>query len=388
MPAYCRIPELGPAFALTFLLLLAACGSGLYLDRAIEPGQYDRLQHGGDAGRTNVISHGEESLQPGAGDTLQVAWEFSLHGAADRAVPLLVDETVLFASTTGRIEVVDLHTGEQIGRFPTHWFIQSTPAVSGRSLFVATSGRDPLLLCYDLEQRRLRYQCLIPSVHAALCVVGDRVIYAARDGSVVCHSADDSLARWSVSLDDQLTAAPAANDSVVVIAGQNGDLNALAISDGNALWRISTGAAFLAGPSIRGTMLAAVNVEGVITMAETDDGTIRWRRELEVPVYQGCAWRNDTVAVALANGDVILLHATDGRELARFRTGELPGAAPQFDGAHLVLLHRKGDLMRIGLHSGEITRIAQLPVRSRTAPLITPYGIVLVDEKGEAVCVR
>lgn len=387
MSMYRHIPELQLPIALTFLSLLAACGSSLYLDRALEPRQYDRLQHGGDAGRTNVISSGEGKLT-GTGDGMQVMWEFSLHGAADRAVPLLVDGTVLFSSTTGRIEVVDLHSGRRIGRFPTQRFIESTPAVIGRSLFVATSGREPLLLCYDLEQRRLRYQHLIPPVHAALCAVGDRVVYVAGNGEVACHGFHESAPLWTVSLDDRVTAAPAASDSVVVVAGQNGDLNALAISDGRALWRISTGAAFLAGPSVQGDAVLAVNVEGGMTMAELGDGQVRWRRTFAAPVYQEAAWRADTVAIALANGDVVLLHATDGRELGRFCTGELPGAAPQFHGGHILLLHRKGDLLRIGLRSGEITRIAQLPARSRTAPLVTPHGLVLVDENGEAVCVR
>jgi outer membrane protein assembly factor BamB len=183
-------------------------------------------------------------------------------------------------------------------------------------------------------------------------------------------------------------AAPAATDSVVIVAGQNGDLNALAISDGRKLWRISTGSAFIAGPSLSIQSAASVNVAGVVTMVDITTGKILWQVDLGEPVHQGIAWKDNALALALSGGDLVILDAADGHEFDRIETGELPGAAPIHFGNHILLLQRRGVLVDIDPASGSVTEIARLESRSETTPLITPRGIVLVDEEGEGMLVR
>lgn len=367
--------------------MLAACSSTFDLERPLSPKTGDWLQLGGGAERRNtVVAEVPPVPLSSAGDSIGgagVIWEFSLDGPAATAAPLLVDGTVLFSSTTGWAEAVDLESGEKIGAFPCKWFIHGTGAVTDGCFFVATDGAEPLLLCFDLRDIRTRYERRIPSVQSSLCAVGDRVILAARSGEIECHDGRDTAAVWRVKIDDRITAAPAASDSVCVIAGQNGDLNAFHTDSGRGMWRRSTRAAFLAGPSIRGDAVAAANASGVVTMTRLSDGNPQWTVELGEPVHHGLAWRGDTLAVALSGGDLVLLDARDGGEIGRFATGELPGAAPLFRGSGLLLLQRRGALVHIDLATGRITEIAHLNSRSETPPLVTPRGIVLVDEEGE-----
>lgn len=367
------------------LLLLTACSTSFRLDRPLDIGKGDWLQMGGDAGRTHAISEDSPSIPVTVRDG--IVWSFGLDGPAAKAAALLADDAVIFSSTTGYAEAVEAASGERIGVFPCKWFIHATPAVADGCLFVATNGIEPLLLCFDLREQRIRYEAAIPSVHAAVCAVGKRVIIAARDGEVRAYAARDTVPLWSTRLEGTITAAPAATDSVVVVAGQNGDLTALAASDGRKLWRLPAGSPFLAGPSIHGGTVAAANYAGVLTAVDIASGERRWSVDCGVPVYQGLAWHGDTIAAALSSGELVLFRASDGTEYRRISTGELPGAAPLFDGGGIMLLQRRGVLVRIDPRSGEITEIAKLETRSETPPLLTPYGIVLVDEEGEAVCI-
>ncbi|MFZ1728757.1 MAG: PQQ-binding-like beta-propeller repeat protein [Bacteroidota bacterium] len=372
-------------------LLLTACSSSYELDHALVPQPHDWLQYGGDAGRSNFVREPSEARRaayfPAPTDSAEIIWEYSLDGPAGEAAPLLLQETVLFFSKTGWGEAVDLASGDKVGAFPCQWYIHATPAIAAGCLFVATNGNSPLLLCFDLKDRIIRYRTGIPSVQASLCAVGQRVILAARNGEVRSYAERDTVPLWRTALHDLITAAPAANDSVVVVAGQNGDLNGLSVSDGRKLWRISTGSAFVAGPTVNGQFAVAANLAGVITMIDASSGEIRWQVELGEPVYQGIAWKDNALAIPLSGGDLVILHPEDGKELARISTGELPGAAPIFYANHILLLQRRGVLVGIDPVSGSVTEIARMDSRSETAPLVTPAGIVLVDEEGEAVMV-
>jgi outer membrane protein assembly factor BamB len=394
-------------------LMYAGCSTTFTLDRPLVPAEGDWLQLGGNEGRTHVaiqnrIAEGavlnrdqkkritdSDKADIDKADSNNVdfdpktttIWEFSLDGRGAKAAPLLVGGAVIFSSTTGIAEAVDLRSGELVGVFPCKWFIHGTPAIAAGCLFVATNGIEPLLHCFDLKERILRYEARIPSVHASLCAVGGGVIMAAHSGEIARYLPDDTAAVWKYALGATVTAAPAASDSLVFIAGQNGDLVAISLASGELRWRIPTDAAFLADPSARAGSVAAVNSTGAMILADAESGELRWRREFGEPVYQGIAWRGDTMAVVLSGGDVVLLREADGFEFTRYHTGELPGAAPIFDGGRLLLLHRRGSLLAIDIASGARHEIVRLPLRSEAAPLLTEEGIVLVDEEGEAVCV-
>lgn len=372
------------------VLLLGACSTSFHLDRPLTPREGDWLQEGGNATRQRDASGmqtAEQQVRNSSDIAAGVLWEYSMDGPASRAAPLLLDSAVLFPSSTGLVEAVDLRSGEDIGQAPCVWYIEATPAVSGTDLFVATAGVDPLLHCFDLAGRVQRYRTRFPAVHAALCAVDGGVIVAARMGRVARFEARDTAAVWTTELPGVVTAAPAAGDSVVVIAGQDGDLTALSANSGKQLWRLPTGTAFLAGPAIRGDAVAAVNHDGTLVVAGLHDGSLRWKAQLGQRAWLAPAWRGDTLALALSSGDLLLLRASTGAELARFALGELPGAPPLFAGNGLLQLLRDGRLLEIDLADGVVAERYRLPVRSETPVLVTPDGLVMVDEEGEAVCV-
>lgn len=383
-----------PVMMALAVVVLAGCSSSFSIDRPLTQRPQDWPQEGGGAGRggqvavTRGVRPTAVTAENGVEAGSSVLWEYSQDGASGRAVPLFVDDAVLVFSTTGMVEMVDARSGDEIGSVSCDWFIHATPAISDSHLFIATAGADPLLFCFDLVGRTKRYETRYPSVHAALCAVDSGVVVVSRRGRVSFFTSADSVAMWNMNIEDVVTAAPAAGDTLAVIAGQNGDLTALSLRDGARSWRQPTGAAFLAGPVVRDGAIAAVNSAGRLVLAGLHDGRLRWSRSFDQPVWQSPAWRGDTIAVALSGGDIVLLHSSDGRELARYALGELPGAAPLFVGDRILQLLRNGRLMAIDLSGGVVEEWARLPRRSETQVLVTPYGIVMVDEEGEVVCFR
>jgi outer membrane protein assembly factor BamB len=285
------------------------------------------------------------------------------------------------------VEAASLRDADLTGEFPVEGVISSTPVILGEHLFVATVSSVSRLHCFSLVDGTLGWQRTIDAVQSALCAHDGAVFAASRDGQVYRFAASDSTEQWNVDLDARVRAAPAAADSVLVIATAAGDVYGLSARNGMQLWRVPTFASIAASPVIVGGRVIAVNREGRVVAIDLHEGTLLWEQQLDAPVYYGPAAQSRRLVFPLASGALVLIDPEQGATLGRVECGELPGASPQLAGDVAYQLLRKGLLLRVDLADGTHTTVAELPQRSETPPLLTPQGIVLVDEDGEAVLV-
>ncbi|MCB2203785.1 PQQ-binding-like beta-propeller repeat protein [bacterium] len=358
-------------------LLLSGCGASSWLDAPLQGGVADWMQEGGNAQRTHTYASA-----PGAG---VAAWEFSMDAAAGRAEMLLRGETVLFPSITMILETARLSDGEQNGAFPVEGIIAATPAILNDKLYIATDGGNAHLYCYSLENAALQWKRRTGAVQAGLCAFDDAVFAATVGGLVYRFSEEDSLPQWTRELKSPVYGAPAAADSILVVGTAAGDVYGLSVNTGETMWREPTFAAVQAGPVIQGPRVFAANHEGRVVAIDLHSGQKLWELETGVPVYYPAAVTSARLVLALSDGTLLVVDPQSGTILQSTEIGELPGAAPLLLGNTVYQLLRKGILLRIDLESGAIAVCETLPLRSETAPLLTPRGIVLADEDGEAV---
>jgi hypothetical protein len=371
-------PGMPSACAMLFVvMLLSGCGGSPWLEHAVLPGAADWTQEGGNAQRSNV-----HARLPGAGNA---EWEFSLDAMGGPAAALLRGETVFFPSVTMMVDAASLRDADLVGEFPTDGVNSSTPAILGENLFIATVSSVSRLHCFSLADGALRWQRTIDAVESALCAHDDAVFAASRDGLVYRFTARDSTEEWRVDLDVRVRAAPAAADSVLVVATAAGDVHGLSVRSGKALWRVPTFAAIEAAPVIVGRRVVAVNRKGRVVAVDLHQGTVLWEQPLDAPVYYSPAAQPRRLVFPLASGTLVMLDPEEGLPLGSIECGELPGASPQVAGDIAYQLLRKGILLRVDLRHGTHETIATLPRRSETPVLLTPRGIILVDEDGEAV---
>jgi outer membrane protein assembly factor BamB len=366
-----------PLFALVFL---SACSSASWLDAPVTAGAADWTQEGGNAQRTHA-----HTQFPGTGVD---EWEFSLDGLGGGAGMLLRGGTVFFPSVSMIVEAVALGNAGRIGGFKTDGINTSTPAILDACLFTATMAADARISCFDLTTGKSRWVRRTGAIAAALCAHDGQLFAVSIGGTVSCFTPADSLERWKIELDTPVHAAPAAVDTVLVVAAANGDLHGLSVRDGRQIWRRPTLAALQAGPVILESRVVAVNRAGRVMALDVHTGELLWEQPGTSPVYYTPAAQHNRILVPFSSGVLLLLDAETGGILRSIDIGELPGASPQIVDGTAYQLARKGLLFRIDLESGEYRVVHTLPLRSETPPLLTPLGIILVDEYGEAVMVR
>jgi len=355
------------------------CGGSPWLERAVVPGSEDWTQEGGNAQRTHAHAAVSEARNE--------IWEFSLDASGGRAGLLLRGETVMFPSVTMIVEAADLRDGSLIGAFPTAAINAGTPAILHDRLYIASMATEAALRCFSLQDGRLQWTRRIAPVKAALCAHDGAVFAAAMQGSVYCFRGSDSTAQWSRELASAVEAAPAAWDSILVVVTDAGDVHGLSTRTGATIWRVPTFAALQAGPVILGSRVVVVNREGRVLAIDVYSGQVLWEQQLQVPVYYTPAAQPERIVIPLSSGDLVILDPATGSVESRIALNELPGASPQLVGDTAYQLLRKGVLLRVDLVRGGWEIVYTLPLRSQTPPLLTPRGIVLVDEDGEAVLV-
>ena len=369
------------------LWTIAGCGSFTWLEQPLDRSPHDWPQHGGGASRSFAVQEFASS-NAAAGNTDGEEWDVSLDGSGGAASPLLIGDMLLLPSISATIEAVRLSDAEKTGEFNGKWFIEATPAVLGNRLFVATVGSESPLLCFSLRDGSRLWSRVFEPVEAALCVHDGSVYAAGVRGSVARFDPEDSVEVWNTRVTGSVRAAPAAADTLLVVGTETGDLIALSTNSGETVWRVPTFSAIQAGPAIAGRMVVAVNRRGTVTAVHLRDGAVAWERETGSPVYYAPAHRDGKLLLPLASGELLMLRADDGTLLRSILIGELPGASPLLGTRFAWQLARKGALYRVELETGETAIMHTLPERSETQPIMTPRGILLVDEDGESYMVN
>jgi len=150
-------------------------------------------------------------------------------------------------------------------------------------------------------------------------LVGDSVVAAARDGTVLRLGAADGKALWRTELGVPLSAGAGADLRTVAVATDEGEVLALDAGTGLPRWRARVSSEVLAAPRIAGGLVLVRSADSRIFAFDAEDGKRRWvyqrastslmvRTPAGLSALQGSVYAGFSggklVALALANGAV------------------------------------------------------------------------------------
>jgi outer membrane protein assembly factor BamB len=107
-------------------------------------------------------------------------------------------------------------------------------------------------------------------------LVGDSVIAAARDGTVMRVDAAKGSERWRVTVERRLSAGVGASERTAVVATEEGEVFALDAADGKTRWRARVSSEVLAPPAVGNGLVLVRSVDNRIFAFGEDDGKRRW----------------------------------------------------------------------------------------------------------------
>lgn len=353
---------------------------------------------------------------------LQKAWSSSIGAGGDRRTPLtaqpVVAEGLVFTlDTEGQVTAFDLSSGKKKWRqsvVPRGE--EDTGAVGGGlahalgKLFV-TSGYK-YLVAINPATGSMLWKTSIPSpARAAPTVMDDRVYLITLDNRMMVFSASDGTPSWSYAGVSETTnllgsAAPAADQSIVVLPLSSGQIFGLRPENGQIAWEDNLSAVRRSGslssiadirglPVIDQGVVYAASYSGRMVAIDQVTGERLWQRELgsaETPWAAG-----DTIFVVTSEQQLTALTRNGGEirwvmQLPKYHKNDkdkpIVWSGPVLAGGRLIVAGSGGMMLEIDAQDGKVLHERKLGGDAVIAPVVAGNTLLVLTENGDLTAWR
>jgi len=228
----------------------------------------------------------------------KVAWRVNV-GNEVLAAPVRAGDTVIARTVDGRIQAIDVQTGNIRWRFS-----QEVPALSLRGIsapvisgdLVVSGFANGKVIAVSLADGTERWEAVtavphgrnelerIVDVDAQLAVRGDKLFAVSYHGHLVALSMTSGQMLWSRDISSW--SGSTTEDDTVYVTDDHGDLWAIATSNGATLWKqTALHARQLTTPAVQGDYLVVGDYDGYLHWIARDDGHIAARVRIEESDY-------------------------------------------------------------------------------------------------------
>jgi serine/threonine-protein kinase len=183
-------------------------------------------------------STGEQRWHAPAGDVL--------------SSPTVVNGTVVFGSSDGKVYGVVLATGAPVWQVTTGGPVRSSPAVVGGRAYIGSD--DSSLYAIDLATRRVAWKQPLGAPVKSSPVVTDGLVAVGTDaGRLAALRTTNGTIAWSLSTARGIHSSPRVLGRLLVVGADDGNVYAVRSSDGVLEGRYRTGAPVVSSPLVVGT---------------------------------------------------------------------------------------------------------------------------------------
>ncbi|MFB6175823.1 MAG: PQQ-binding-like beta-propeller repeat protein [Halobaculum sp.] len=251
-------------------------------------------------------------------------------------------------------------------------------AVDDRNLYVTASGAR--VTARDRTDGTEQWWFRADSTIEYGPAVTGKTLYVATDSVVQAVDTTDGTERWRAETGETLGAAPAVTDGVVVAGSQDGVVIALDSADGTERWRVDIGGPVESSPVVTDSLACVVRPDGTDHARPLDDGTEAWQTTVGGSVGTAPVSVGDAIQVANTDGIVHSLDATDGTERWQFDTGEPIDIAPVADGETVYATTNRGDIHAIDASDGTRRWLSGSRENLHRAPAVADGTVYLPND--------
>ena len=356
------------------------------------------------------------------GEHLKRAWKISIGAGGDSrtpltAAPVVAEHAVFTLDTDGRVSSFDLKTGKR------RWEQSIIPkgehgsgALGGGIAYengkvYATNGFKSLV-ALNASNGALAWKAVIPSPARAAPTVTDGKIYLITlDNHMNVLNATDGSPLWSYSGVTETTnllgsAAPAADQSLVVLPLSSGEIFGLRPENGQVVWEDNLSAVRRTGslssisdirglPVIDQGVVYAVSFSGRMVALDEVSGQRVWQREIgsaQMPWAAG-----DTILVVTGEQQLTALTRQLGdihwvTQLPRFLDNDkdkpIIWSGPVLAGNRLFLVSNTGDMEEVNPIDGKIMHTERLGSQANMPPVVAENTLLVLTDDGELTAWR
>jgi outer membrane protein assembly factor BamB len=242
----------------------------------------------------------------------------------------------------------------------------------GLLLLTTKTGR---LQALDVEKRAVRWTFSASAASVTPVVAGDRVIFAAADGTLYGIDSTGKTV-WERKLEDPVRGELMLAGSQLIYRADQDALVSLNAADGSRRWRIPSDVR--TDPSIWGDRFVYGTTDGKLRVVDTEGRKVRnW------PLGEAAVGRpfihGDRAFVSFEDGRFEAFDLPTGKKRWSIRLGGIPIAPPVFDGRNLFVVLSTHIVAAIRAKRGDLLWWHPLSGRAAFPPLLENNALIVAS---------
>ena len=194
--------------------------------------------------------------------------------------------------------------------------IEVTPLLLNQKIFVATTTG--VLYCVDRATGDLAWKFEIPEnirlkgIRSSPAGEGTTVVFGADDGAVYAFDAETGRQRWKFQTDAGVVAPPSVMDGTVYVGNLKGTLYALDLTSGRLGWKFESGSSIYANPTLVHGLVVFGTVGGTVFSLHARDVSTFWKNDLGSPINSGAVAAGSMIYVGTLKKLLFAVRLVDG----------------------------------------------------------------------------
>lgn len=230
-----------------------------------------------------------------------ISGEFKWKNRTEKVMssPVLKDENIFFAATTGKIYCVNSESGEKSLKYRNDFSYFTSPTIM-RNLLL-TGDIHGVLSAVNYNSGELAWSFKTKGgIYSDVSVWKDKLFFGSDDGYFYCLDSAGNLL-WKKNLETKFLASSTFIDDNVICAGINGKIYSLNINTGEANWEYATRGTITASPVLNNDKIFIGSFDMYFYCIDAKKGEVLWKYYLDDRVRTTAViWKN---FIIVANDD-------------------------------------------------------------------------------------
>jgi len=356
---------------------LAACASGIQLERNLVDRPYDWAMYGGTIERTN---QSRSVVSP----PLKPVWEYdAVSGITGTLV--VKDSVIVVGTLKGELHALRTSDGEGYGFSTLESSVVGTPVLDGNYAYVTSALGKETLECIFLRDGKKEWGAQHGSIETSPLLIGEFLYVTTIDGTLISVKKADGKEFWKFEtrpkdLRKPIRSSPASDGDVIVFGSDDGAIYAVERLTGSLRWKVQTGASVFGTPIIQNGTCYVGSLDSSLYAIDTRTGKLRWEHNVGSRIYAAASATQSLVFIGGSDGTLSALSADSGRKVWTYTAKGPISSAPLVAGDLLFLGSLDRTLCALRLQTGEKVWEYTVEGRIRVSPVIWGGMLFLVSE--------
>ncbi len=374
------------SFSNLCLILLSFGCNQLQIKTFVQLSNPDWTMVGETSTRTNTV---RDTLNP----PFEEIWRYETSAGFSPHAAIVIDSFLFISDLNSEINMLNVKTGEHIGRRKFGSAIVGLPIADGANLYIPLTNSKASLVAYNLGSATIDWQVRGGNIESSPLIIGLKLLVTTLEGTITCLNKTNGQPFWTFAPSCDKTnisihSSPVCDGEIVVFGSDDGVLNGLTLENGSLIWQTKIRGSIVASPSIKNGKVFVGSFDGIYYCFDIKTGRQLWTQNLGGVVLASQAVNEYHVIVGTVEGLIYCMNINDGAITWKVLLGGVVNSTPLISGSTVFIGCQNKVIYALSTETGVILWQHKMGGRVRSMPVVTKNLLLILSDDHSIVAFR